>query len=69
MPGVRRWRARRTLPTLKAGGIAAFVIAGAAAAGAVTYWLWPEPKSARGSIRLVPVAAENTGGVIVSGRF
>jgi len=54
---------------LKGGGIAAFVLAGAAATGAGIYLLWPSPKPATGSIRLVPVAAENTAGLVVSGRF
>lgn len=54
---------------LKAGGIVGLAVAGAAGAGALLYLLWPAPKPAQGALRLVPVASEDAGGVVVSGSF
>jgi hypothetical protein len=58
--------------TLGNGGIVALVVAGAAAVGVITYMLWPTSRRDAGSgrsIRVVPLASVNGGGVVLSGSF
>lgn len=54
------------------GGLVAFAVAGAAAVGATAYALWPAPRRDAGSarsLRVVPLASANGGGVVFSGSF
>jgi hypothetical protein len=53
-------------------GIGGAVIGGLAAAGVVTYLLWPEPRGEAGpvhAVRVLPVAMAGGGGLVVWGSF
>jgi tetratricopeptide (TPR) repeat protein len=54
--------------TLHDVGVGAFVTGAAAAAGAVTYLLWPTPRAGR-AVRVGPVFDDKGGGLQLSGRF
>lgn len=59
-------------PPSRSGRSAAFVGAGALAAGALTYLLWPAPeaKQAGSAVwRAAPVASAGHGGLVLSGTF
>lgn len=54
---------------MKIGGTVGFAVAGAAAAGAALYWLWPSAKPVQGALRVLPAVAEKSGGVTITGSF
>lgn len=54
---------------LRTGGVIGLAVAGAAAAGAVVYWLWPAPKPAQSSVKVLPAVAGDGGAFVVFGRF
>lgn len=65
-------RSARAVDTLQSVAIGAFVGAGALAAGALTYLLWPAPEAKQAgsaALRAAPVASAGLGGLVLSGTF
>ena len=70
-PECDTWRAKAAeAGALGNASIGLFVVAGVAAAGAATWWLWPSrsPASAQ-RLQVVPIASLDGGGALITGSF
>lgn len=64
--------AASTANTFQKAGAGLMIVAGAAAAGTVVYFLLPQPKASadkRSGLQLGPMMAPSTGGLVFSGKF
>lgn len=58
-----------TRNALSGGAVAAFVVAGLASAGLITYLVWPSGDPDTVALWLVPVVTSDTGGIMIGGQF
>jgi hypothetical protein len=64
----------KTADTLHSVGVGGLVVGGVVAAGAITYFLWPQRSAAnatqqQGALRLLPIASPNGGGLLLVGTY
>ncbi len=77
VPGAENFDARckdlegaaRTGDDFNRAGIGLLIGGGVLAAGAVGYWLWPQDKTLKRGMRVVPVASSEYGGFVASGEW
>lgn len=59
----------RGVNVLRDAGIVSIAAAGAAAAGAAIYLLWPAPGTSTRAVRVMPVASDTAAGLVMTGKF